>query len=119
MKSKCAQIILVIVSFFIFGTLLAYGSEAAVQKQKDRLENLVDGYIASCDAKAALHSSRSAKIRRSAERAGSKAAYCKQYRTNLVKDMVENGIEPKAYKVHRFLNEKFGETLSGNTVSPK
>ena len=72
---------------------------------------LVDEYVACCEAKSALHNSRSEKIRRSALRACKKAAYCKHAKAELVEVMLENNIEPKAYKVRHFLNQRFKSTL--------
>jgi hypothetical protein len=40
-----------------------------------------------------------------------KAAYCKRSKAGLVEVMLENNIEPKAYKVRHFLNQKFSGAL--------
>ena len=98
---------LVIVLTAFFGGLPAHGNSIKGGETKAKLESLVDEYIASCDAKSAMRSSRSENIRRSANRSCMKATYCRSTREELVKEMLENNIEPKAYKVHLYLNEKF------------
>jgi hypothetical protein len=71
----------------------------------------VEEYIACCEAKSALRSSRSEKIRRSATRSCMKAAYCRHSIEALVEAMLENNIEPKAYKVHLFLNDRANDAF--------
>ena len=82
-------------------------SNIEVVETKAKLEALVEEYIACCEAKSALLSSRSEKIRHSAMRSCRKAAYCRHSKEELVETMLENNVEPKAYKVHHFLNDKF------------
>ena len=78
---------------------------------KAELETLVDKYIASCEAKSALLSSNSENIRRSATLACLKATYCRHHRKELVDEMVRQNIEPKPYRVRRFLCEKFHDAV--------
>ena len=76
-------------------------------EMKAELEALVDKYIANCEAKSALLSSKSENIRRTATLACLKATYCRHHRKELIDEMVKQNIEPKPYKVRRFLSEKF------------
>jgi hypothetical protein len=107
MRSKTALVMLVVVLAMLLGTLPAYGNNTNDGETKAKLETLVDNYIACCSAKSAMLASRSENIRYAAVRACMKAAYCMHSKKELVKEMLENGIEPKAYKVRRFLNRRF------------
>ena len=107
MRTKTAIVMLVIVLTAFLGALPAHGNSTKGGETKAKLESLVDEYIASCDAKSALRNSRSDNIRRSVNRSCMKAAYCRNSREELVREMLENNIEPKAYKVRLYLNEKF------------
>ncbi len=111
MRTKTAIVMLVIILTTMLCTLPAHGNNTMAGDTKAKLENLVDEYIVCCDAKSAMHNSRSEKIRRAAMRSCMKAVYSKHYKEELVKEMLENNIEPKPYKVRRFLNEKFDSAL--------
>ena len=87
--------------------ILAQANNTEVVDVKAKLEALVDEYIACCQSKSALRSSRSENIRRSAIRSCQLASYCKHSKAELVEAMLRNNIEPKAYKVRYFLNGKF------------
>lgn len=111
MKTKNAIVMLVIVLTAFLGALPAHGNGTQGGDTKAQLETLVDDYIDCCDAKSAMQNSRSENIRRAAIRSCMKAAYCRNSKETLVKEMLENNIEPKAYKVRRYLNEKFHDHL--------
>jgi hypothetical protein len=111
MKTKAAMVMFVMVLAAIFGPNQALANNAQVLATKARLEGLVEAFIARCEAKSALHSSKSEKIRRSAMQSCMKADYCRRFKDELVEAMLENNIEPKVYKVHHFLNGKFNRTL--------
>ena len=87
------------------------GQDTMDAKKRAELEALVDNYIASCEAKSALLSSSSETIRRSATRACLKATYCRHHHKALIDEMVKQNIDPKPYKVQRFLSEKFMDAL--------
>ena len=114
MRSKPTIALFVIVLTTILLPLPAPGNSTKTIEMKAQLEALVDKYIACCEAKSALLSSRSEKIRRSAKRSCMKAAYCRHFKEELLETMFEKNIEPKAYKVHHFLNHRFNRSLQAN-----
>ncbi|MGD8209024.1 MAG: hypothetical protein PVH85_04105 [Desulfobacterales bacterium] len=111
MRTKAAMAMVVMVLAAILTPNQALANNAEVVATKTRLEGLVEAFIARCQAKSALRSSRSDKIRRSATQSCMKADYCRRFKDDLVEAMLEKNIEPKAYKVHHFLNGKFNRTL--------
>jgi hypothetical protein len=111
MRTKITILMFAIALALVFCPIPAPGKNTEAVETKVRLEALVEEYIACCDAKSELLSSRSEKIRRSAKRSCIKAAYFRHSKEELVNAMLENNIEPKAYKVHHFLNDKFNNAL--------
>jgi len=111
MRTTITIVLFAMVLTAILCPIPALGNNSEVVERKAKLEALVDEYIACCEAKSALGSSRSEKIRRSAMRSCLKAAYCRHSKAELVDVMLEKNIEPKAYKVHHFLNDRFNDAL--------
>jgi hypothetical protein len=114
MRSKPIVVLFLVVLTAIFLPIPALGNSTETVEIKVKLEALLDEYIACCETKSALRSSRSEKIRHSAKRACMKADFCRHYREELVEVMLENNIEPKAYKVRHFLNHRFNDALQAN-----
>ena len=111
MRTKRTIVMFAIALTAVFCPIPALGNNTEAVETKAKLEALVDEYIACCEAKSALRNSRSAKIRRSAMRSCMKADYCRHSKEELVEAMLENNIEPKAYKVRHFLNDRFNGAL--------
>ena len=111
MRTRITIVTLVIALSAILCPIPALGNNTEVAETKAKLEALVEEYVACCEAKSAMLGSRSEKIRRSAKRSCIKAAFCRHSKEELVEAMLENNIEPKAYKVRRFLNERFNGGL--------
>ncbi len=111
MKPKAAMVMCVMALALISGRNQAFGNNVEAVVTKVRLEGLVEAFIARCEAKSALRSSRSENIRRSAMQSCMKADYCRRFKDELVEAMLEIKIEPKAYKVCHFLNGRFNRTL--------
>ena len=109
MGTKTTIVMFVVVLTAIFCPIPTLANNTEAVETKARLEALVDEYIACCEAKSALRNSRSENIRRSAMRSCKIAAYCKNSKEELVESMLENNIEPKAYKVRYFLNGRFND----------
>ena len=107
MRAKAFVILLVIALFAVIFTMPALGDDTKALETRAQLENIIDKYIACCGAKSELLNSRSDNIRKSAIRSCRIASFCVASREALVKEMLENNIEPKPYKVSRFLNEKY------------
>ena len=109
MTTKTTMVMLAIVLTAMLCPMFALGHNTKAVETKERLEALVDEYIACCEAKFALRNARSENIRRSAMRSCEIAAFCKNSKEELVEAMLENNIEPKAYKVRYFLNVRFND----------
>lgn len=74
----------------------------------------IDKEISCCQNKRFLQTSRSDNLRMEGHRAASEALFLESQKNELVKEMVASGLEPKPYKVHLFLNEKFCKTCYAN-----
>ena len=107
MKANTTTIFSIIVLTLVLCAVPVLGQDTMDAEMKAELEALVDKYIASCEAKSALLSSKSENIRRSATLACLKATYCRHHRKELIDEMVKQNIEPKPYKIRHFLSEKF------------
>ena len=69
--------------------------------------NLLDNYIARCDAKLQMTHSGLQNVRRAAAVAMLKGTFAKTYRQELISGMAEEGIDQKPYKVDLYLNDQF------------
>jgi len=107
MIAKTSALILVIALATLIFAMPAIADDTKALETRAQLEALIDKYIACCGAKSELLNSRSDNIRKSAIRSCRIASFCVTSREALVKEMLENNIEPKPYKVSRFLNEKY------------
>ena len=105
MRAKTIAITLVIALTSM--VMPAIGDDTKTLETRAKLEALVDRYVVSCGAKSEMLNSRSEVIRTSAIRSCRIASFCVTSREALVKEMLENNVEPKSYKVSQFLKEKF------------
>jgi hypothetical protein len=85
-----------------------------VQALRVNFAKTIDKEISCCQNKHSLQTSRSANLRMEGHRAASEALFLKSEKNELIKEMVASGLEPKPYKVHLFLNEKFCKTCYAN-----
>ena len=111
MRSITSVIILAIIFTTMIFAMPAIGDDTKTIETRAKLETLIDRYIVSCGAKSELLNSRSDTIRKSAIRSCRIANFCFTSREVLIKEMLENNVEPKHYKISRFLNEKFRLTV--------
>lgn len=81
------------------------GDEIAYQRTL--LEAAIDTEIVQARQLASLMTSRSANLRQKGHREASMAMYLEMHRDELVADMVKLNLEPKTYKVERYLNDRF------------
>ena len=68
---------------------------------------VIDEAIAHCKAKALYRNSRSEKLQRVAALSCMKAAFFKDFKAELIQDMIEANIGIKPYKIQYYLNQKF------------
>jgi hypothetical protein len=107
MKAKTTALILVIALTSMIMAMPALGDDTKALETRAKLEALIDRHIASCGAKIEMLDSRSDAIRTSTIRICRISTFCLTSRDALVEEMMENNVEPKSYKVSKFLNEKF------------
>ena len=107
MRAKTTALVLVIALTSIVLAMPALGDDTNALETRAKLEALVDRHIASCGAKFEMLDSRSDAIRASTIRICRISSFCLTSREALVEEMMENNVEPKSYKVSKFLNEKF------------
>jgi hypothetical protein len=107
MRIKVSMVLSAIALVAIIFALPALGDDTKTLETRAKLETLIDRYIVSCGAKSEMLNSRSENIRKSAVRSCRIANFCLTSKEALVKEMLENNIEPKPYKVSQFLNEKY------------
>ena len=111
MKSIASVTIFSFILVTMIFAMPAIGDDTKTIETRAKLETLIDRYIVSCGAKSELLNSRSDAIRKSAIRSCRIANFCFTSREVLIKEMLENNVEPKHYKVSRFLHEKFRGTI--------
>lgn len=85
--------------------VMAGGQEARIERQV--YVDAIDDEIAQSRQMASLLTSRSANLRQKGHREASKAIFLEMHRNELVDDMLAEKLEPKTYKVERFLNDRF------------
>jgi hypothetical protein len=106
MKTIVPMMALMVVALLVAPAL--GGNDAT--SQRTFYEVAVDEEIVKSRQMASLMTSRSANLRMKGHREASKAMFLETHRDRLVDDMMAQGLEPKAYKVDRFLNDRFGCT---------
>jgi hypothetical protein len=84
----------------------AFGDDES-RSLRTLLEDAIDTEIAQSRQMASLMKSRSANLRVKGHREASMAMYLETHRDELVVDMMKVNLEPKTYKVERYLNERF------------
>ena len=70
-------------------------------------EAAIDKEMTQCRQMASLLTSRSPNLRMKGHREASMAMYLETHRDELVTDMMRLNLEPKTYKVERYLNDRF------------
>jgi hypothetical protein len=100
------MIALMVVALLVVPT---FGDDDAMS-HRSFYEDAIDTEIAQSRQMASLMTSRSANLRQKGHREANKAMYLETHREKLVDEMVAKGIEPKTYKVERFVNDRFDHT---------
>jgi hypothetical protein len=107
MKAKAMIMSVIMVAVSLWFGFNAIGGEVNDTEMTKVYAHLVDRHIAKCDAKMEMKTSGLKNIRRAAAIATLKGTFTKNYREELIASMIEEGIEPKGYKVELYLNERF------------
>ena len=103
MKTLVPMITLMVI-VLLAGTVI--GSDT-VPSKRFAYQDAIDEEIAQSRQMASLLTSRSAKLRMKGHREASKAMFLESHRDKLVQEMMKMDLEPKTYKVERFLNDRF------------
>ena len=106
MKTMIPLVVVVLLAFVV--APVQGGDD--VQALKVYYEKAIDQEIADCQKMSALRSSRSQNLRMKGHREASKALFLETHKVQLVDGMMAARIEPKDYKVQRYLNDRFSCT---------
>jgi hypothetical protein len=106
MKTLIPMVALLVVAFLVAPVM--GGDDASTKRIV--YENAIDEEIDQSRQMAKLLSSSSATLRKKGHREASMAMFLETNRDRLVDDMLEMNLEPKGYKVERFLNDRFSCT---------
>ena len=106
MKTLVPFMVLLVIALLVAPVM---GSDEA---QTNRLvyEDAIDDQIAQSRQMSSLLTSRSPNLRIKGHREASMAMFLEAYRDRLVDEMVKLDLEPKDYKIERFLNDRFSCT---------
>ncbi len=106
MKTMIPVVVVVLLAFVV--APVQGGDDA--QALKVYYEKAIDQEIADCQKMSALRASRSLNLRRKGHREASKALFLETHKGQLVDGMMATKLEPKDYKVQRYLNDRFSCT---------
>lgn len=111
-KQNSLTVVLVVVSLSLSMALavLAEDRMDPVGSNRIKMEEVVDTYIKSREAKTKMMDSKSEAIKASATLSCDKAEFCKLNRDQLVDELLAKGYEPNPQKVFPFLHRKFFES---------
>ena len=119
MRTNAIILIAVLLLTAFVCVVSALASDNGEAEVKAKLEALIDEYIDSCNAKSELLNSRSENIRQSATVSCMKASYSHHNKAELIQEMLDSNVEPKQYKVHHFLSEKFKDSSLSTGLAGK
>ena len=106
MKTFIPMITLMVLALLVAPAM----GEEEIQSLKSYYQAAIDEEIAQSRQMASLLSSRSPNLRQKGHREASMAMFLETNRESLVEDMLAQEIEPKTYRVERFLNDRFSCT---------
>lgn len=119
MKARTIVNLTAITLAVMYFSMPAVSQDVTEAEKKAQLESIVDVYILSCENRAVLSRSGSKNLRDSAMLIRLKGTFCRHSKQELVEAMIEEGVEPKPYKVHHFLNARFYEAIRAGAVAQK
>lgn len=114
MKTKATQLTVLMVTLMLIFGFSAVCEETNAGQVVNVYEQLLDQYVANCDAKLEMKASNLENVRRAAAVAMLKGAFVKTYRNELISSMIEDEVEPKSYKVQLYLNDRFYSLVRAN-----
>lgn len=104
-----ARWLLVFVSMFLMVTANAIHADRIVVENicTDSYETCINRQIEKCENKKAYRCSRSSEMRKLAALSGMKATYLREYKRELINDMVQDQTGSKSYQIQYYLNKRF------------
>lgn len=110
-KRKMFVIVLAVVLSTAF-TLNAFCQMDNLEKNRKIYEKQINRIIACCESKLRMANSKHENIRMAGKLAFKKATFCKKNKQQLIEEMVETDLSPKAYKIAFFINSEFSEFIA-------
>lgn len=105
-----------IIPMMVLATMMVWvtttqGAESDSMDKRAVYSKMIDRYAACCEKKSMLRHSRSENLRQKAEISCLKAAYLRNYKDEIVADLIEHNINPQPYKVQHFVNTLFFDLI--------
>jgi hypothetical protein len=111
MKVQALIIIIAIAFLSLFWTASAVGQQSRTDNLMLLYRAAIEDVISHCKNKTDLRYSRSEHLRRAAALSCMKAAYLKDYKDELIQEMIKADIGAKAYKIKYYLNQRFFDII--------
>jgi len=112
MKARSIIILSTIIVLSLVWTSSAVGQTAEAVYLKSVYSAAIDKAIAHCKAKISYRNSKSEKLQLAAALACMKAAFFKDFKIELIEDMIAANIGTKPYKIQYHLNHKFHRVIN-------
>ena len=112
MKARSIIILYTVIILSLLWTSSAVSQTAEAVYLKTVYSAAIDEAIAHCKAKILYRNSKSEKLQRAAALACMKAAFLKDFKVELIEDMIEANIGTKPYKIQYHLNQKFHHIIN-------
>jgi hypothetical protein len=111
MKVHTNIMILMITFLSLFWVSTAVSQQSATIDLKSAYSAAIDKIISHCKNKTDLRHSRSEHLRRTAALSCMKAAYLKDYKDQLIQEMIKADVGTKPYKIKYYLNQRFFDII--------
>jgi hypothetical protein len=111
MKIAQMRAFLLISVFSLFLAAPALCQQADIDNLEAFYSTAIDKMISNCQNKSDLKHSKSEQLRRTAALSCMKAAYLKEYKNLLIREMIQADIGTQSYKIRYFLNERFFDVI--------
>lgn len=107
MKARSIIILYTVIILTLVWSSAAVSQTAEAVDLESVYSAAIDEAIAHCKAKVLYRNSKSEKLQRVAALACMKAAFFKDFKVELIEDMIAVNIGAKPYKIQYYLNQKF------------
>ncbi len=112
MKTRSIIILVTVIVLSLVWTSSAVSQTAEAVYLKTVYSAAIDEAIAHCKAKISFRNSKSEKLQRVAALSSMKAAFLKDFKVELIEDMIEANIGTKPYKIQYHLSQKFHHIIN-------